>query len=92
MDVIQKVFKPANALIVTTRLFGRDARVAKDADDAITRYAATGAPESSVERVKLKAWLEVETFLCTEYRYVLSPSEFRTHRLSCPRGVRTSPS
>lgn len=69
--VIQKLFRPANATLAAIRLFSRDLGLANKADDAIARYAASGAPESSVERVKLKTWLEVETFLCTEYRYVL---------------------
>jgi len=65
----------------------RDTGVVKEANDAITRYVATGAPESGIERVKSKTWLEVETFLYTEYRCVpLTIIKVLNYCLSHPQG------
>jgi len=86
------LFGPTISTLVGVHHLNRDLRLAEEAKKAIDRYAASGAPESSVAYVGLKIWLEVETILCTEYRYVDHHQIVEPGIYPIFSGIRTFPS
>ena len=47
-----------------------DVRLAAEAERAIAEYTAGGGPTTNRTEIMLKTHLELQTILCTEYRYV----------------------
>ena len=58
---------------MANRLQKRDERLAAEAAKVIGEHVADRAPEATVAYVRLKILLEVQTILCTEYRFVCLP-------------------
>ena len=67
-------FGPAISAIVVNRHRQRDIRLITEARNAIATHSMDRGPEAGDVSVRLSILLELHTVLCTEYRYVWSPT------------------
>ena len=58
------------SVVVTNRYMQRDMRLFAEADRVIAANTVDGSPEANETHIGLSVQLELQTILCTEYRYV----------------------
>lgn len=76
---IIRLFGPTIYALIATRLHKRDTDLATVAAETINAHVSDGVPEETVEYVRSKILLELQTILYTEYRCVQQPAKGTLH-------------
>lgn len=66
---IARLFGPTMHTVITNRHRERDIRLTAEADKAVVARMANRGSGTSDDRIELNIQLELQTLLCTEYRY-----------------------
>ena len=77
--------------VITTRHVQRDMRLIAEADRVANAVGGGGSHGTGVAHMRLSTQLELQTILCTEYRYVPQPTACNPKPTIPIKGIHTSP-
>ena len=67
-EVVGQAFEPETCRLIYTRFARLEMWLTAEAMEEIIGRQEGGASETTMESVKLRTWLEVESILCVEFR------------------------